>query len=66
MIDRMCDLQKHLQNVEYAAKLKNGKEISLTSVGTRFASMCFTCKKKGHRHHSVCRRRSRKPGRAQH
>jgi hypothetical protein len=48
MIDRMCDLQKHHQNVEDAAKLKKGKEISLTSVGTGFAGTCFTCKKKGH------------------
>jgi precorrin isomerase len=49
MIDRMCDLQKRLQNVEDAAKLKTGKEISLTSIGTGFAGTCFTCKKKGHK-----------------
>jgi hypothetical protein len=49
MIDHICDLQKHLQNVEDAAKLKTGKEISLTSVGTGFAGTCFTCKKKGHK-----------------
>jgi hypothetical protein len=49
MIDRMCNLQKCLQNVEDAAKLKTGKEISLTSVGTGFAGTCFTCKKKGHK-----------------
>jgi precorrin isomerase len=49
MIDHMCDLQKRLQNVKDAAKLKTGKEISLTSVGTGFASTCFTCKKKGHK-----------------